>query len=357
MLKRLLGNELIVASLLALMIIVVGVGLGWENNKIVPVNPAPTAHYNLEPSNRLSFLSDWDGPIYLNIAAHGYQSNIQANFFPLYPLTVRLVHTVISSLLDSALLVSWVCFVGATYFYLKIIKQLYKIKDNAEAVRGALFFILFPTSVFFIATYVESLFAFLALGAIYYALRKQYIPAALLAMLCTATHADGVFVVLVMGLLLLEKQVKPIKVAASTLVGFLGLAAYMLWQQITFHNALEFVVAQKHHSWVNSNSGHLANTLVSFDGLFIILLLISIGYWWPRRKSFSLYSLLYACIIFISAKDLSGIGRYSLVAFPLQFMLYDYFRNKKLGYPIALALSAILWSFFTLRYAGGYTGG
>ena len=302
-------------------------------------------------------MSDWDGPIYLNLAAHGYQSNIQANFFPLYPLVVRFVHTFVSSLLDSALLVSWVCFAGATYFYLKIIKHMYKIKDNLEAVRGALFFILFPTSVFFIATYTESLFALLALGALYYATRKKYIPAALLAMLCTATHADGVFVVIVIACLLLEEHVKPLKVAATAVVGFLGIAAYMLWQQIKFHNPLEFVAAQKHHSWLNVSPSHLSSIFVSFDGLFIILLLISIGYWWRKRKSFALYSLLYACIIFISGKDLSGIGRYSLVAFPLQFMLYDYFRDKKVGYPVVAVLSAILWTFFMLRYAGGYTGG
>jgi hypothetical protein len=355
--KRVLSHELFVACLLALMIIVVGIGLGWENNKIVPVNPAPTAHYNLEPSNHLSFMSDWDGPIYLNLASHGYTNKIQANFFPFYPLVVRFVHTFVSSLLDSALLVSWVCFVGATYFYLKIIKLLYKVKDNAEAIRGALFFVLFPTSIFFIATYTESLFAFLALGALYCALRKKYIPAALLTLLCTATHADGLFVALVIGLLLLEEHVKPIKAIAATAVGSLGIVSFMVWQKIKFNNPLEFVAAQKHHSWLDLTPSHLGRIFVSLDGLFIILLLISICYWWPRRKSFSFYSLLYACIIFISGKDLSGIGRYTLVAFPLQFMLYDYFRDKKIGYPVALALCAILWTFFTLRYAGGYTGG
>ena len=192
--KAVSSHELFIAALLALMIIIIGVGLGWENNKIVPVNPTKSAHYNLEPNNHLSFMSDWDGPIYLDLAQHGYTNKIEANFFPLYPLAVRLVHSVIKSLLDSGLIVSWLCFTGATYFYLKIIKQLYNLKDNLEAVRGTLFFILFPTSVFLITTYTEALFAFLALGAIYYALRKKYIPAALFAMLSTATHIDGIFV-------------------------------------------------------------------------------------------------------------------------------------------------------------------
>jgi len=42
-------SELAVAIAVAIVVIIVGVGLGWENNKVVPVNSATIAHYNLEP--------------------------------------------------------------------------------------------------------------------------------------------------------------------------------------------------------------------------------------------------------------------------------------------------------------------
>lgn len=355
--KGISTNELFLAILLALMIIIIGVGLGWENNKIVPVSTAKLAHYTLEPNNRLSFMSDWDGPNYLNIAQNGYTNKIQANFFPLYPLSVRLVHTVVKSLVDSGLIVSWLCFTGAIYFYLKIIKKLYKLPDNLEAIRGVLFFILFPTSVFLIATYTEALFAFLALGAIYYALQKKYVPAALFAMFCTATHLTGLFVVVLIGMLLWEKKVKPLKIAATMVVGSLGLLAYMIYQKVKFNNAFAFVDAQKNHSWISLTPAHLASIFINLNGLFIFLLFISAWYWWRRRKSFSIYSLLFASIVLVAGNDLGGIGRYSLMAFPLQFMLYEYFRDKKVAYPLIITLSAIFWTFCTLRYAGGYTGG
>ena len=105
-LKKLVGSELLISLLIAASLIVVAVGLGWENNKIVPVNSAPSAHYKLEPNNHLSFLSNWDGPIYLNIAQRGYTQNIQANFFPLYPSLIRIVHKIIHpspTLLESRL--------------------------------------------------------------------------------------------------------------------------------------------------------------------------------------------------------------------------------------------------------------
>ena len=355
--KGMATNELLLAVALSLMIIILGVGLGWEGNKVTPVNPATSAHYNLEPNNRLSFMSNWDGPNYLDIAQNGYANKDEANFFPLYPLTVRFVHTFVKSLLDSGLIVAWLSLVGAVYFYLKIVKQIYHIKDNLEAMRGVLFFILFPTAVFLMATYTEGLFAFLALGAIYYALRKKYIAAGLFAMLSTATHVDGMFVVLLIGMLMLENRVRPLKIAASVAIGTLGLAAFMTWQKIKFNNPLEFITAQKGHSWLNLSDAHFLRLIVSLNGIFVLLLLVSALYWWPRRKSFSIFSLMYASTFFFVGKDLGGLGRYSLVAFPLQLMFYDYFRNKKAIYPLIIALSAILWTFFTLHYAGGYTGG
>ena len=134
--------------------------MGWYNNKVVLPNPAVSAHYTQEPTNPLSFMSNWDGPDYLPIAKSGYTAFDQSNFYPLYPLLIDLVHFVISSPLVSALLLSWFCFAGAIYFYLKIIKLIFNVADNEEALRGLLFFILFPTAVFFLATYTEALFAF-----------------------------------------------------------------------------------------------------------------------------------------------------------------------------------------------------
>jgi len=40
--------------------------------------------------------------------------------------------------------------------------------------------------------------------------------------------------------------------------------------------------------------------------------------------------------------------------FPIQFMLYDYFRKKKLGYQIILILFGISWTYILLQFAAGY---
>jgi len=250
--------------------------------------------------------------------------------------------------------VSWAAFVGATYFYIKILKQLYHLKDNLGALRGVLFFVLFPTSIFLFAVYTESLFAFLALGAFYFALQKRPYEAGLFTLLATATHENGVFVLALVALLLWEKHEKLQRIAASIGIGCLGIVCYMalLWRR--FGNPLEFVASQKTSGWLEYDH-RLVTGIATREGLFLLLVLIASWYWWRRRKSFAVYSLLYAAIILLG--NFGGYGRYALMDFPVQLMLYDYFRDKKLGYVLAIAVTSAFWMYFLLQFAGGYTGG
>lgn len=349
-------HDILLSIVIAISLIAVGTFMGWYNNKVVPVNPLPLAHYSLEKSNPLSFMSDWDGPNYINIAKHGYPQVSLANFFPLYPIFIRLFKLVINSWLDSALLVAWVSLVGAVYFYLKIVKQLFNVKDSPEAVRGLVFFLLFPSAVFLIATYTESLFAFLALGAIYFALKRKYLPAGLFALFCTATHITGIFVLVLMTLILLEQKLKLSKVITAFVVGSLGLVGYMIFLWEKFRKPLAFITSQENHGWLKYGESRLITTIDLFNVIFIILLIISVLYWWRKRKSFSVYSFLFLLIPIIG-KQFGGYNRYVLMAFPVQLMLYAYLRDKKLGYVFAIVLLAISWSYFLFQYAGGYIGG
>ncbi|HUD05950.1 MAG TPA: mannosyltransferase family protein [Candidatus Saccharimonadales bacterium] len=346
----------LLAILMALFIVIIGVGFGLENNKIVPVNPVHFVHYNAAPHNRLSFLSNWDGPNYLNIAKDGYTNSDQTNFFPLYPIIIRGVNAVIGSLLTSALIISWVCLAGAIYFYLKIIKLYFKVNDNLEALKATLFFVLFPTGVFLLATYTESLFAFVSLGAIYYAMRRKYVLAGLLTMIATATHVNGVFLLVLIALLLIEARQKLSHVLISFIVGSLGLVSYMVFLWVRYHNPFEFVSAQKAHGWLQH--GLLAQTsgLNLLNIAFALLILLAVIYWWKRSKSFSIYSLLYL-LIPLAGGQFGGFPRYTLMVFPVEFMLYEYFRDKKFAYPLVIAVLGISWTYFLLQYTGGYIGG
>jgi len=351
--KFIIARELLLAMIVTLAIVVVGSAISIENNKIVQLNPVSVSRYTAEPSNKLSFLGNWDGVDYINIAKNGYSSSRLTNFFPLYPMIIRLVNKIISSPLITGLIISWVFMVGAIYYYLKVIKLLFKVDDNLEALRATLLFVLFPSAIYLMAVYTESLFAFLALGAIYYALKKRYLIAGLLTALATITHTNGVFLLILITLILIEEKQRLKNVLVTLVVGSLGIVAYMAYLWAHFNNPLDFIAAQHDHGWLRHS---LLNRLGSFSALDIVLgitIIITIIYWWKRRKSFAIYSLLYLLIPLVGGQ-FGGFPRYTLMIFPIQFMLYDYFRSKKFGYQLLLIVFSVGWTYLLLQFAGGY---
>lgn len=349
-------NTLVVATVATLCVIALGVFWGWYNNRTVPINSIQLLHYTAEPHNPLSFLANWDGSLYLQLAKSGYATGGDARLFPLYPAFVGTVHELVPSFLDSGLIISWLSFIGASYFYLKILKRLYNIDDNVEALRGLLFFVLFPTGIFLIATFTESLFAFLALGSIYFALQKKFLPSALFAMFSTATHVNGLAVLLFSVLILLEQREKPIKILATAVIGSLGILSYMYALATRYASPFLFIKTQTEHGWLQHGYSNILATVSLVNGIFLLGSVLAAIYWWPRRKSFALYSLTFLCIPLIG-RQFGGFNRYMLMAFPLQLMLYEYLRDRRLGYALAAVFFGIFWMFFTLQFAGGYVGG
>jgi hypothetical protein len=83
---------------------------------------------------------------------------------------------------------------------------------------------------------------------------------------------------------------------------------------------------------------------------------LAVIYWWNRKRSFSIYSGLFLLIPFAGGQ-FGGFARYCLMVFPVQFMLYDYLKDKRVLYPLVIAGFAVGWTYFLLQYAGGYIGG
>jgi Gpi18-like mannosyltransferase len=349
-------HDFLMALLIGTLLIAGGIFLGADNNKVVPVTTSPMARYTQEPNNSLSFLSNWDGPNYLEISRTGYATADLSNFFPLYPIAIHVVGYVISSPLDSALLISWVCFIGAIYYYLEIVKFLFKVDDSRDALKGVAFFMLFPTAVFFLATYTESMLALFALGGIYYAFRQRYISAALFLLFATATHITGVFVLLLVAMILWEEKERLRNIIVTIVIGSLGLVSYMVYLYARFNNPLEFISAQQKHGWLQHTVNDPNYGIGWLNVIFIILIISAIVYWWNRRRSFSIYSLLFLLIPIVGGQ-FGGFNRYVLMIFPVQLMLYGRFRNSKIAYPLCICLTTILWAYFLFQYAGGYVGG
>ncbi len=109
---------------------------------------------------------------------------------------------------------------------------------------------MFPTSLFFQAVYTESLFLMLIVMCFYFSHRGTWPLAGLAGLLATATHVDGVALVVPMALTYMsERGWSPRRIrpdVASLLLVPAGLGLYMLYLQRTFGSALLFRRDQTH---------------------------------------------------------------------------------------------------------------
>jgi hypothetical protein len=153
-----------------------------------------TAPFHSAVLNRLlAPAARYDSVWYLGIAQHGYFTDQARAFFPLYPLVIRAVDTVIDQPLIVGLAISLACFTGS----LVLLYRLASLDIGPRAAELTVWLMaLFPMSLFFSAVYTESIFTLLSIWSIYAARRERWLLAGVMAALASAARSDG-FVLIV----------------------------------------------------------------------------------------------------------------------------------------------------------------
>lgn len=133
--------------------------------------------------------ANFDGFHYAKIARDGYQY-LQQAFFPFYPATIRFFQKVFGSFIVAGLFVSNISFLLFLLTFWRLLKE----EEIGEEVikKTLLFLVLFPTSFYFVSLYTESLFLFLAVLSFYFARRRNFLAAGLVAGLASYTRLIGV---------------------------------------------------------------------------------------------------------------------------------------------------------------------
>jgi len=353
-----INKKLWLFTLLTTLIVVsTGIFISIESNRLVKPNIDPTSHYHLE-NNPLKHLANWDGADYISIANKGYDDKFLTGFFPLYPILIKLVHVIVKSYLISGLIITWLALWGAIYFYVSIVKEYYsrsntKIKDNLTLIKSALYFVLFPSGIYLLCVYTESLYALLALAAIYFAYKKKLILTALLTILATAAHITGFFLIPIVVLMLFEEKVNKLKSLAVGAIGSIGVIAYSIYLWIKFNNPFEFVHSQTVHHWLKNKIWYNYDSISILDLFLLISLIATVIYWYKRKRSFSFYTLLFIAIPLIGGQ-FDGFARYTLMAFPMQLMFFDYLKNKIESQFISLMILSSLWTYSVILFAAGF---
>lgn len=135
----------------------------------------------------INMWSRWDADWYLKIAKEGYSYEPGASsttaFFPLYPLTIRVVHRALflpshdAGWAFSGILVSNAALLAALIYLVRLVRLDF---DQATARRAALYLCVFPSTLFLSAVYTESLFLLTIIAAFYYGRRGRWFVASLI---------------------------------------------------------------------------------------------------------------------------------------------------------------------------------
>lgn len=346
----------------------------------VIVGQRPGEHVQESRNLLLAVWGRWDAVHYLDIATIGYHGTDMA-FFPLYPLLVAAIGSVIGNHLIAGLLVSNVALFFALLFLYKLVEHEF---DRPVARRTIFYISIFPTAVFFSAVYTESLFLMLTVASFYYMRERRWWLAGVIGLFAAMTRVEGVLLAVPFfiewitahwpvlrdrfageqhdGLARALSDLLPIvliPVGLGLYMGYLwvlrGDALYFSHVQIHWHRHLAAPwtsVGNAWHKLTHAASGiTIANQAIelAFTALMIGVLL---GGFRKLKPSYIAYMAL-SIIVPMSTSSLMSMQRFALVLFPMFPILALWGRRPSVNNAI-VAFFLPLLGLFTVLFADWY---
>lgn len=327
---------------------------------------AGAARWLLEPWQR------FDANIYLRIAREGYAREEDSVFPPLYPLLVRGLGEVLGgNLAVAALLLAN----GATLLLLPLLHRLAATAvGERAAMRGLVYWVLFPTGFFLFAGYTESLFLLLVVGSLWQGQNGRFALACLLAFLAALTRLNGWLLFFPLALLAWQQGRRdwqtavflPLPLLAPILfmayrawLGLPSLAAVYAahWFQRVGVPGQDVVTAVRLLLW----GGQLTSSrLVLAFNLAVVIGLLA-GTWLVWQRFGVVYGVYMATmLLFIllptsPVKPLYSFSRYALAFFPLFWLLGEWGEKRPFFHRLILYPSFILFLYFSGQFfLGGW---
>lgn len=231
---------------------------------IIKFNPSyPYSETVLEITSLPRWIWTWggfDGVHYLRLAQNGYGDAYTQAFFPLFPIFIALVSFVFPRVSGLDLRI----FVDPSYFYsgivlsnifvLSLLYGFHKLLLLDHKQKDTFFYLvlvlIFPTAFYLGAIYTESLFLSLAVFSFYFARKRKFLLAGLLALLASATRPLGIFLVIPLFLEMYTSGVfkkftkNTLTSSSALLIAPLGIITYMYYLWRNFGDPLLFLNAQ-----------------------------------------------------------------------------------------------------------------
>jgi hypothetical protein len=339
----------------------------------VIVGQRPGEHAQESGYLLLAVWGRWDAVHYIDIATMGYHGTDMA-FFPLYPLLIAGLGSLLGNHLIAGLLISN----AALFFGLLFLYKLVEHEFDRGVARRAIFYIsIFPTAVFFSAVYTESLFFMLTVASFYYMRERRWWLAGIIGMFAALTRVEGVLLVVPFAIewatahwdaLRAGEWRKPVLDVAPIVLICVGLGLYMAYLWVLRGDPLYFSHVQSNWNrhlaapWTSVwNSWHKIATATSgqtvanqsielaFTALMIGVLL---GGFRKLKASYIAYMGL-SILVPMSTSSLMSMQRFALVLFPMFAILALWGKRPSVNNAI-VAFFLPLLGLFTVLFADWY---
>jgi hypothetical protein len=330
----------------------------------VPGRAGPAA--TLGWHNAIDATERQDAIWYLRLADEGWSTeDASAAFFPLYPLTVRVVAWVLpGGDLLAALLVSNLAFLGMLLALFALTAEAFGERVGRRAIVVAA---IFPTSFFFLAPYTESLFLLLSILAFREARHDRWGRVAIFGALAALTRSVGI---LLIPALLIEafsagrargraggRRALGARVAGAAAIA-VGPLCWFAWWGVVHGNWLAPLDAQRYWGrelqppWVSL--GHAVGLAWSFQSywlldvaivsLAIAGLALALPALRPAESVYGALSLLLPLVDPFWDRPLLSAPRFAVVVFPALWGLSGAGLGQKLPEPLVISVLAAGWA-------------
>ena len=310
-------------------------------------------------------LNVYDSIHYLEIAKNGYSKELLYAFFPLFPLTIKILHIIIPSYYISGIILSNIFSLLATLvLYLIIDKKDYKIPI-------IILFIFSPILGYTSIAYTESLFLLLSLLAYYFYKKNNLLLCSVIIGLTMLTRNSGIILLGALGLSLLikwlKKQISLKDIIVFSLPAILIGSLFPIYLYLKTGNPFIYITIQN-DNWHRIPSNIISSFINDISYMIktkdIYLLYIFIQNWLfffiagffaikTIKKQFplSIYVLVSLIAFTITCRDSNwntlptiSLFRYVFGLFPIYLYIYE--NNKKtvfkyISYTLVITISIV----------------
>jgi hypothetical protein len=330
-----------------------------QSNELTEHLPAPHGlHYAL-----LGVWERFDTLWFLHIAKQGYDRPMAVIFYPLYPMSIRLISELIPAM-AAALLISTV----AAFFFFWGLLQLARGLSGVEKLRMLLLVSVWPTSFVLFGGYAESLTLALVVWAVVFGREAQWEVATLCGLLAGTARPSGVLVCIPLAIMALRsRQVRSIVVALTPL-GWLGYWGWLRWSgRIAVVDAYRLYQGMTIAPPWTSLAETLRLIVTEHDALLAIKLclaievaVISLCRQSPTQSKLQIEDKVFALAVILqmlmyTGRPLLGAARYLLMVYPafLAWAAYTaHWEGKRLGFYLsALGVLNLAWLWAFLNWS------